>query len=169
MGGCFVCEQRDWFCDGARMTERRRHMPKYWCVNFEDDAAFVHGIKNKLWSMGYQYGDDDSANRIGRIRLNWQRLEEVKPGDTLVAYRKTNGFFTTGTVRTPKRTKRRDDRKDTISAYLDRRESYDDGYIYFTGTVVYENFTDGLSDYPVRTLMWSHGTTTFLMESCCQS
>lgn len=125
-------------------------MPTYWCVNFEDDAAFVHGIRNKLWSMGYQYGDDDSANRIGRIRLNWQRLDEVKPGDRFVAYRKTNTFFATGTVRTPRRTKTRADRTDTISAYLDRRESYDDGYIYFTGTVVYENFTDDLDGYPVR-------------------
>jgi hypothetical protein len=125
-------------------------MPKYWCVNFEDDAAFVHGIKNKLWSMGYQYGDGDSANRKGRIRLNWERLEEVKPGDKFVAYRKSNRFFATGTVRTPRRTKTKNDGKDTISGYLDRRESYDDGYIYFTGTVVYENFTDDVDDYPVR-------------------
>jgi hypothetical protein len=33
---------------------------------------------------------------------------------------------------------------------LDRRESYDDGFIYFTSTVVYENFTDDLDDYSVR-------------------
>jgi hypothetical protein len=33
---------------------------------------------------------------------------------------------------------------------LGGRESYDDGYIYFDGTVVYENFTDDMSDYPVR-------------------
>jgi hypothetical protein len=125
-------------------------MPKFWCVNFEDDAAFAHGIENKLWSMGYQYSDDDSANRIGRIRLNWQRLEKVKPGDKLIAYRKTNRFFAIGTVRTPRRTKTKDDRKDTISAYLDRRESYEDGYVYFTGTVVYENLTDDLDGYPVR-------------------
>jgi hypothetical protein len=119
-------------------------------VNFEDDTAFVHGIQNKLWSMGYQYGDDDSANRIGRIRLNWQRLEKVKPSDKFVAYRKTNRFFATGTVRTPRRTKTKADRTDTISAYLDRRESYDDGYVYFTGTVVYENFTDDLDGHPAR-------------------
>jgi hypothetical protein len=129
-------------------------MPKYWCVNFEDAAAFVHGIENELWSMGYQYSDDDSANRIGRIRLNWQRLKKVKPGDKFVAYRKTNRFFATATVRTPRRTKTKDDRTDTISAYLDRRESYDDGYVYFTGTVVYENFTDDLDGYPAR-MSWA--------------
>jgi len=125
-------------------------MPKYWCVNFEYDAAFTHGIENSLWSMGYQYSDDDSANRIGRIRLNWQRLDKVKPGDKFVAYRKTNRFFATGTVRIPRRTKGKGDRTDTISAYLDRRESYDDGYVYFTGTAVYENFTDDLDGYPAR-------------------
>jgi hypothetical protein len=133
-------------------------MPNYWCVNFEDDTAFAHGIENKLWSMGYQYSDDDSANRIGRIRLNWQRLEKVMPGDKFVAYRKTNRFFATGTVRTPRRTKMKDDRSDTISAYLDRRESYDDGYVYFKSTVVYENFTDDLDGYPVRIDVesWNH-------------
>jgi hypothetical protein len=125
-------------------------MPKDWCVNFVNEAAFVHSIKNKLCSIGYQYGDTDSTNWIGRIRLNWQRLEELKPGDEFVAYRKSNRFFATGTVRTPRRAKGKNDRTDTISAYLDRRESYDDGFIYFTGTVVYENFTDDLDDLPVR-------------------
>src|SRR5262245_34973510 len=103
-------------------------MAKYWCVNFENDGAFAHGIENKLWSMGYQYGENDSPNRIGRIRLNWQRLEQVKPGHEVVAYRKANRFFATGTVRTPRRSKTKGDRIDTISAYLDGRESYDDGY-----------------------------------------
>ncbi len=125
-------------------------MPKYWCVNFQNESAYVHGIKNSLWSMGYQYGDEDKPNRIGRIRLNWERLGEVKAGHILVAYRKSNRFFATGTVRWPRRTKKKDDRTDTISAYLDRREPYDDGYIYFTDTVVYENFTDDLDGYPVR-------------------
>ena len=125
-------------------------MTRYWCVNFEDEDAFVHGIEKKLWSMGYQYGDDDSPNRIGRITLNWQRLKEVKAGDRLVAYRKTNKFFATGTVRTPRRASTTGDRTATISAYLRRRESYDAGYIYFTGTVAYENFTDDLDGYPVR-------------------
>jgi Domain of unknown function (DUF3883) len=126
-------------------------MVQYWCVNFEDDAAFDHGMSEKLWSMGYQFGENDSANRLGRIRMNWERAAKVQPGDKFVAYRKTNTFFAVGTtVRSARRTKTAEDTTETIGKYLDGRESYEDGYIYFDGTVIYENFTDDMSDYPAR-------------------
>jgi hypothetical protein len=81
--------------------------------------------------------------------LNWRRLKEISPGDKFVAYLPTNTFFATGTVRTPKRPKARHDPVDTIEKYLEERESYHEGYVYFT-SVVYENFTDDLDGYPVR-------------------
>lgn len=126
-------------------------MPKYWCVNFEHPDCLKHGIDNDLWVMGYQYADDqsDSGNRKSRITMNWRRIGEINAGDRFVAYLPTNRFFAVGEVRKPRRVKARHDRTDTIDKYLERRESYHEGYIYFT-SVVYENFTDDLDGYPVR-------------------
>jgi len=100
---------------------------------------------------GYQYADDqsDSGNRKSRITMNWRRIEEINSGDRFVAYLPTNRFSAVGSVRTPRRPKARHDRTDTIDKYLERRESYHEGYVYFT-SVVYENFTDELDGYPVR-------------------
>jgi len=127
-------------------------MPKYWCVNFVDESGLHHGIEKNVWLMGYQYADDqdDPGNRKAVIKMNWRRLEEVGAGDRFVAYLPGNRFFATGTVMTPRRPKTNRDGTDTIGAYLERGKSYERGYVYFTSSVVYENFTDELDGYPVR-------------------
>lgn len=138
---------RQW--QGASIVETTI-MPKYWCVNFEHPDCLKHGIDCEVWVMGYQYDERASqGNRKTRITLNWRQLKEISPSDRFVAYLPTNTFFATGTVRTPRRPKARHDRVDTIDKYLERRESYHQGYVYFT-PVVYENFTDDLDGYPVR-------------------
>lgn len=42
------------------------------------------------------------------------------------------------------------DRTDAIEAYLERGKAYRSGFVYFTSSVVYENFTDVCRKYPVR-------------------
>ena len=127
-------------------------MPKYWCVNFETEANLQHGIDNCLWMMGYQYADDqnDPPARKAAITRNWRKLQGIAPGDRFVAYLPRNRFFATGIVRPPRRSKTRQDKTDTIKAYLDRGESYESGFVYFASSVVYENFTDQCDNYPVR-------------------
>ena|SRR5579864_8094201 len=127
-------------------------MPKYWCVNFIDEDRLTHGIENKMWLMGYQYGRDqsDSPNWKGRITANWQRLKEIDVGDTFVAYLPGNRFFATGTVRTSRRRKTDQDRTDTTDEYLERGKPYRSGYVFFDSAVAYENFTDEFSELPVR-------------------
>lgn len=126
-------------------------MTKYWCVNFESVGCLHHGIQNKLWLMGYQYKKTgtDSPARKAAITRNWRRLEEISIGDKLVAYLPGNKFFATATVIAPRRPKTTQDRHDTIPAYLKRGKAYSSGYVYFTPTVAYENFTDEC-DSPVR-------------------
>lgn len=70
-------------------------MAKYWCVNFEDDTNLELGIEKNLWSMGYQYADDqsDSPARKAAITRNWRKLEAIEPGHTFVAYLLGKGFF----------------------------------------------------------------------------
>jgi hypothetical protein len=106
-------------------------MPKYWCVNFEDDANLEFGIEKNLWSMGYQYADDqsDSPARKAAITRNWRRLKEIGVGDTFVAYLRGRGFFAVGTVRMPRRAKTSRDRPDTIEEYLSRGKPYHKGYV----------------------------------------
>lgn len=118
-------------------------MAKYWCVNFDNEHCLAHGIENSLWLMGYQYADDqsDSASRKGAITRNWRRLDKINDGDRVVAYLSGNRFYAVGTVRTPRRSKTNQDSTDTIEKYLERKESYKSGYVYFT-PVVYENFTE---------------------------
>jgi hypothetical protein len=127
-------------------------MPKYWCVNFEDDANLELGIEKNLWSMGYQYAHDqsDSPARKAAITRNWRKLEEINAGDKFVAYLRGKGFFAIGTVTIPRRARTSRDRTDTIDEYLKRGRSYSKGYVYFGSSVVYENFTDAGGDYPVR-------------------
>ncbi len=126
-------------------------MTKYWCVNFETVGGLHHGIQNKLWLMGYQYAKKgaDTPGRKSAITRNWRRLEEITVGDTFVAYLPGNKFFATAHVIAPRRPKTTKDRSDTISEYLKRGKAYTGGYVYFSPSVAYENFTDEFG-YPVR-------------------
>lgn len=125
---------------------------KYWCVNFEDVGCLHHGIRNKLWLMGYQYNKTgtDSPGRKAAITRNWKRLEEIAEGDRFVAYLRGNKVLATATVIAPRRPKTGQDRSDTIADYLKRGKAYRSGYVYFGSSVAYENFTDECSGYPVR-------------------
>ncbi|HEV8059002.1 MAG TPA: HNH endonuclease [Gemmataceae bacterium] len=127
-------------------------MANYWCVNFDNDAWLSHGIENRCWMMGYQYAEneDDPPNRRAAITKNWRRAKEIKAGDRMVAYLKGQRFFATGTVITPRRPKTNRDRADSIEQYLERREPYQTGFIYFPPSVVYQNFTDECRESPVR-------------------
>jgi predicted restriction endonuclease len=125
-------------------------MPKYWCVNFEDDANLELGIEKNLWLMGYQYSKRDTPHRKGDITRNWRKLKEINAGDRFVAYLRGKGFFAIGTVILPRRARTSRDRTDSIDEYLNRGKSYSKGYVYFSSSVVYENFTDAGADYPVR-------------------
>lgn len=126
-------------------------MPNYWYVNFETVNGLHHGIRNNLWLMGYQYSKKggDSPGRKAAITRNWMRLKEIKVGDKFVAYLPGNKFFATASVIASRRPKKSQDRSDTISEYLKRGKAYTKGYVYFDGTVVYENFTDDFG-WPVR-------------------
>src|SRR5713101_7190053 len=125
-------------------------MAKYWCVNFESDANLQHGIDKNLLIKDYQYTENDKPHRKGDITRNWRKLEGITPGDKFVAYLRGNKFYATGTVRKPRRPKTSRDRTDTIEEYLEHGTSYQNGYVYFDSSVVYENFTDECDDYPVR-------------------
>ena len=61
-------------------------MPNYWCVNFESVGGLHHGIRNKLWLMGYQYAKKggDTPGRKSAITRNWNRLAQVAVGDSLL-------------------------------------------------------------------------------------
>lgn len=131
---------------------------KYWCANFEHDACLRHGLAGGFWLMHFQYTDDDDGHRRSRITTNYQQLQGVQAGDMLVAYLRTNTFYAVGKVVAPKRVATQSDTVDTIGDYLQRHRAYNTGYIYFTGTVAYENHTDPWRDpdpgwnaaYPVR-------------------
>ena len=127
------------------------NMKKYWCVNFDNEENLRHGIENRCWVMGYQYPrpGQPPSDKNHLISANWRRLLKISKGDEFVAYLKPNLFFATGKVTTPHRRKRPFDKTDTIDEYLERKKPYSKGFIYFTD-VVYENFTDGMSYYPVR-------------------
>jgi hypothetical protein len=127
-------------------------MAKYWCVNFESVGCLHHGIRNRLWLMGYQYAKKgaDAPGRKAAITRNWKRLEEITVGDKFVAYLPGNKFFATATVIAPRTPKTSGDRKDTISEYLRRGKAYTSGHVYFSPSVAYENFTDECSGSPVR-------------------
>jgi hypothetical protein len=127
-------------------------MSMYWCVNFLDDAKLRHGIKEKLWLMGYQYARDQSDPPSWRaaITRNWRKLDAIGIGNRFVAYLPGYKFYATGTVRTPRRPKTSQDPADTIENYLAERRAYQSGYVYFTSSVVYENFTDDFDGLPVR-------------------
>jgi hypothetical protein len=124
----------------------------YWCVNFEDVGCLHHGIRNKLWLMGYQYKRKgaDAPARKAAITKNWRRLEEITVGDRLVAYLPGNKFYATATVIAPRRAKTSQDRNDKISEYLKRGKAYTSGHVYFAPSVAYENFTDECRGHPVR-------------------
>lgn len=127
-------------------------MPNYWCVNFEYVSNLHHGIKNSLWSMGYQYSPKKGQDKPGRksaIARNWNRLKEIAVGDKFVAYLPGNKFFATASVIEPRRPPRNHDVIDTIADYLKRGVAYKKGIIYFPPTVAYENFADD-SGPPVR-------------------
>jgi len=126
-------------------------MSNYWCVNFESVGGLHHGIRNKLWLMGYQYAKKggDSPGRKSAITRNWNRLAKIAVGDKLVAYLPGNKFFATSSVIAPRRSKNSQDRTDSIPEYLKRGKAYTSGYVYFDGTVAYENFTDDFGS-PVR-------------------
>ncbi len=132
----------------------------HWLVNFETMDFLHHGIRNKLWGMGYQYArrGDDTPGRKGAISRNWKRLEKISPGDKFVAYAPGNRYFAIGTVKPPTRKATARDRIDSISEYLKRGSSYTRGYIYFEPTVAYENFTDLYTNMPVRIDVesWEH-------------
>ncbi|CAN5537318.1 hypothetical protein BH11PLA2_BH11PLA2_16370 [soil metagenome] len=127
-------------------------MKKHWCVNFESVDGLHHGIRNKLWLMGYQYQKKgaDTPARKAAITRNWKRLEEITVGDKFVAYLPGNKLFATATVITPRRQKTSGDRTDTVSDYLKRGKAYSRGHVYFSPSVAYENFTDECDGYPVR-------------------
>ena len=61
-------------------------MPNYWCVNFESVGGLHHGIRNKLWLMGYQYAKKggDTPGRKSAITRNWNRLAQIAVGDRLL-------------------------------------------------------------------------------------
>jgi hypothetical protein len=125
---------------------------KHWLVNFEAMDCLHHGIRNKLWMMGYQYvrrGQDEPARKAA-ITRNWKRLVEFSPGDKFVAYVPGNKFFATGTVINPRRQCKPTDKVDSIESYLKRGKSYTKGFVYFPLSVTYENFTDDFSYYPSR-------------------
>jgi hypothetical protein len=127
-------------------------MTNHWLVNFETMDSLHHGIRNKLWMMGYQYkrrGNDDS-NRKRRITSNWNRLAELNAGDKFVAYVPRNKFFATGTVTSPRRKVTPTDQIDSITDYLKRKKPYSKGYVYYPPSVAYENFSDEFSGSPVR-------------------
>lgn len=124
----------------------------YWLVNFETMDSLHHGIRNKLWMMGYQYsrrGKDDPSRKAA-ITRNWNRLAEISPGDKFVAYVPGNKYFASGTVISPRRTVAPKDQVDLVTDYLKRKKSYTKGYVYFPPSVVYENFTDEHNNNPVR-------------------
>lgn len=135
-------------------------MTKYWCVNFESVDGLHHGIRNKLWLMGYQYARKgaDTPARKAAITKNWRRLEEITVGDKFVAYLPGNKFFATATVIAPRRPKASGERDETIAEYLKRGKSYTSGHVYFSPSVAYENFTDECDDSPVRIDVdkWDH-------------
>lgn len=126
-------------------------MAKYWCVNFDSVGCLHHGIRNKLWLMGYQWKKRgaDTPGRKSAITRNWRRLEEISVGDKFVAYLSGNKFFATASVIEPRRLKTSQDRHDTVSEYLKRGKAYSSGYVYFSPSVAYENFADECG-YPVR-------------------
>lgn len=127
-------------------------MKKYWCVNFAEDDCLQYGLAKNLWLMGYQWAADqsDTANRKAVITTNWRALEDISTGDTFVAYLRPRTFYAIGNVIGPRRKRTSGDRTDTIANYLERRESYHNGFVYFTSSVVYEDFTDEFRGYPVR-------------------
>ncbi len=121
-------------------------MSKYWCANFGDGTVLEHGIKRKSWMMQYQYADDQNqhqGDRPASITRNWRQLENISEGDWLVAYLPKNTFYAIGKVRTPRRSPKPEDPRDTIEEYLYRRRSHDheSGYVYYT-PVFYEDFSD---------------------------
>lgn len=125
---------------------------KHWLVNFEAMDCLHHGIRNKLWMMGYQYArkGNDEPNRKAAITRNWKRLAEFSPGDKFVAYVPGNKYFATGTVINPRRQSKSSDKIDSIESYLKRGKSYTKGFVYFPPSVTYENFTDDFNYYPSR-------------------
>lgn len=127
-------------------------MTNHWLVNFETMEYLHHGIRNKLWMMGYQYArkGNDEPGRKAAITRNWKRLAEFSPGDKFVAYVPGNKFFATGTVISPRRQSTPQDRVDSVTDYLKRRKSYTKGFVYFPPSVTYENFTDEFNYYPSR-------------------
>ncbi|WP_437185133.1 HNH endonuclease [Planctomicrobium sp. SH668] len=131
---------------------KTQHVAKYWCVNFDDIACLHHGIHHNCWLMGYQYKKRgvDTSSRKAAITRNWKRLAEISVGDQFVAYLKGRKYFATGMVRSPRRAKSTNDHSDSIVNYLQHGKPYTDGYVYFSPGVVYENFTDKISHYPVR-------------------
>lgn len=137
---------------------------KYWCANFESVSCLRHGIEGKFWLMHYQYTDTDGGNRRNRIAVNYRRLLDVKPGDMLVAYLRTNTFYASGKVILPRRSATSNDTTDTIEEYLKRHEAYEEGYVFYRDAVAYENHIDPWrhdeweSSYPVRIDVnsWEH-------------
>jgi hypothetical protein len=102
--------------------------------------------------MGYQYASKgtDTPARKAAITKNWRRLEQITAGDRLVAYLPGNKFFATGTVIGPRRPMTGQDQHDTIPDYLKRGKPYTSGFVYFSPSSAYENFTDGCRSHPVR-------------------
>lgn len=127
-------------------------MTKYWCVNFDTVDCLHHGIQHRLWLMGYQYArtGTDGPVRKAAITKNWNRLGQIAPGHKLAAYLPGNKFFAVGTVVAPRRPKAIRDRSDTISGYLKRGKAHTKGFVYFSPSVAYENFTDECRSHPVR-------------------
>src|SRR5713226_2650231 len=120
----------------------KRPKVKYWCANFENDPCLRHGMEWEFWLMHYQFTDTDDGNRRNRIVMNYRRLQDISVGDEFVAYLRSNTFFASGKVIAPRRQPTGADVHASIDDYLSGRKAYDSEFVYYRGTVAYENHTD---------------------------
>jgi len=125
--------------------------PTYWCANFDNYSALTHGIEKDSWLVQYQYehsGFDFQGhkNQRGMVTRAWKDFSDVRIGDWLVAYLKTNTFFAIGQVRQPRIFSNADVEisDDTVARTLDKKShKYLAGIVrYQDAPAYYEDYTD---------------------------
>jgi len=127
-------------------------MTRRWCVNFDLESVFQHGLADGMWLMQYQYshgGYDFQGHRaqIAATSANWKILMGVEAGDWFLAYLRKSTFYAVGEVIEPRLGPRHSSapqHADTVARTIrERRHQFLDGVVrYSDAAVLYEDFAD---------------------------
>ncbi len=125
-------------------------VPKFWCVNFDDEYCLSHGLDAGFWMMQYQYPDTkgndfQGGDKQAATTKIWKQMCKLRVGDKLIAYLRGSRFFAVGTVVAPRALISKVKTFREVKEYIDGKDSHrikSGVVVYRDAEALYEDFDD---------------------------